>query len=471
MADHESFPNRIVLIPGPSFHVDLPALDARHMVHYSRRLLIFRCASSAQRAAQLVALERGLHTLLQACPVLGGLIAPLPDSVPGKADWRTILPHDGLPLHVRDLRPVVPPFSTLEADNFPPAALPYALFMPVPADIDARRPYAACEVQFSAIRGGTVLTFAMSHTVADGAGTDAWMRVLAAAVCRAQETLAEDAVASPVQRMGEDRSILLNMTSDTAFNIAEHPAYRWKTLYTAAPPPPHPFGTAQAEVPVLLHVPISALARLKADATPRTPSALISTHDALVALIWRSTLLVRSRRSSAAAAVWPDTPTQLFMPSDARRHLGLGADYVGNAVYQLTASMPLGELLGPDGLARAAGALRRAISAVTPARVRSYIAATNAAGDMERALEYQWTNGTVGNTGVALGTGLGSGESVYGSAWGAAFGAVERFRQTSGPPAYVLPRRPDGSVELVVNVLPEEEVVLRGAEGFGRYLT
>jgi hypothetical protein len=444
-SDTEPFPEHTIVIPGPHFHVDLPALDARHPVHYSRRLLFFRCAGGAQRAAQLAALQRGLHALLQVCPVLGGRVAPNPDTDSTKADWRTLVPAAGLALHVRDRRSALPSFAALEAANFPPAALPHAALVPVLGDLAA-----ACEVQLSALEGGTVLALAMSHTVTDGGGLDTWMAVLADAVAGGET--------AHLPRMGEDRRVLREIASDTPFELAEHPGYRWKA--PPEPAPPHPFVTTREEVPVLLRLPAPALPRLKAAATAH------STHDALAALVWRTTLLIRSRRARDVD-VDPATQTRLFLPCDARTHLGLEGAYVGNAVYQLAAALPLGALLGPGGLAAGARALRAAITFATPERVRSCVATVNSG----RALEWAFLDGSVGSTGVALGTNLGSGPALYARDWGAHFGKVVRLRQPAGGvPAYVLPRRADGSVEVVVCVLPEEAEVLRGSEGFGPYL-
>ncbi|MCJ1485453.1 hypothetical protein MMC06_005627, partial [Schaereria dolodes] len=175
-----SFFDDIVLIPGPSFHIDLSALDARHPVHYSRRLLIFRCASSAQRDAQLAAFKTALQALVFRCPILGGIIVPLPSDVAsdGQQDWRTIVPDEGIELIVRDLRTKIASFEELEAAEFPILQLPYDLLMPIPQDLGNDRPFAACKMQFSTIDGGTILTFAISHSVADGTGTNELMRVL-----------------------------------------------------------------------------------------------------------------------------------------------------------------------------------------------------------------------------------------------------------------------------------------------------
>src|SRR6187402_1266049 len=235
MAD-SSFFEDTVLIPGPSFHVDLSALDARHPVHYSRRLLIFRCASSAQRDAQLAAFKTGLQALVLRCPILGGIVVPSPPDVAsdGQQDWRTIVPNGGIELIVRDLRLAVASFEELEAAEFPVLSLPYELLVPIPHDLGNDRPFAACKMQFSAINGGTIITFAMSHSVADGAGTNELMRVLTEETRLAQEhpsggVADELHLVAKTTGMGQDRSILRNMTSELAFDIDHHPAYTWKT--------------------------------------------------------------------------------------------------------------------------------------------------------------------------------------------------------------------------------------------------
>ncbi|KAI9814070.1 MAG: hypothetical protein M1827_003534 [Pycnora praestabilis] len=477
MADSSHF-DHTVIIPGPCFHVELSALDARHPVYYSQRLLIFRCASSAQRDAQFAAFKAGLQALVLRCPILGGIIVSLPPHVAsdGQQDWRTIVPDQGIELIVRDLRKVMASFEELEAVDFPISNLPYDLLMPIPQDLGNDRPFAACKMQFSAIEGGTILTFAMSHSVADGTGTNELMRVLSEETRLAQEHSYEGVTnevdfISPTTGMGQDRSIMRNMTSKTVFNIDQHPAYRWKTPSCAntqplEKAPTHPFEATTLEIPVLLRISAPSLAQLKADAT--TPGAPpISTHDALSALVWRTLLLIRSRRSSSAQDLPASTTGSIFMPSDARRHLNLPASYVGNAVYQLTAALELGTLLSSAGLQHAASAIRRAITSVNPALVSSYVAMTK-----ERWIDWQFMS-TGSTTGVAMGTAWTSG-LLYSEDWGEAFGPLVRYRYPGVIGKCmncIMPKLPDGDAEVIVGVIPEEVEILRGVEGFGKYVS
>jgi hypothetical protein len=214
-------PNDSFLFPGPSFNINLSPLDARHPIHYSRRLLIFRCPSAEHRRSQLAALKAGLQALVQQCPILGGTIVPPPqgDVGHGRRDWCTIVPGPGIELLVKDLGTKIAPFTDLEEDNFQPSSFPFHFLVPIPENIESDRPFAAFKMQYSMIEGGTILTWAMSHSVADGSGTNEMMHALSKEVRRAQQKLTQDseldmAEATP---LFEDRSPLRDITSDTPF--------------------------------------------------------------------------------------------------------------------------------------------------------------------------------------------------------------------------------------------------------------
>ncbi|KAK7033256.1 hypothetical protein R3P38DRAFT_2921634 [Favolaschia claudopus] len=474
MTESSKFTDEALFIPGPSFHVELPPIDARHLCYFSRRLLFFRCTSDAQRDIQLAAFKTGMKALLQRCPVLGGIIAPLPpgEATEDKKDWRTILPGKGIELVVRDLRGKMPTLSELEAHHFPPSQLPWNLLMPVPKDLTNDHPHDACKIQFSAIEGGTILTLAMSHTVSDGTGTDIWTQILMEETRRASIQPPQTEIVGPpaaAEIVGTDRSVLCNMESDKEFKIDEHPAYMFKSAEAAPLAPGRSiFGASSLQIPAFIRISAAGLAQLKSDAT--TPGAPpISTHDALVALMWRTIILIRMRRAPPGEALPPTTTTNLFMPSSARRHLPeLPTNYVGNAVYQVVAALDLGTLLSPAGLQRAASEVRRAVTFITPALVKSYLAFIRDPV-ASKDIDYQFMNGTASTTGFAMGTNLGSGH-VYGGDWGEAFGPLVCFRLVGEATNFVLPRRPDGIVEVMFAVTQEEEAVLKGEEGFGKYL-
>ena len=86
----------------------------------------------------------------------------------------------------------------------------------------------------------------------------------------------------------------------------------------------------------MIHITASNLAKLKSNAAPGH-GARISTHDALAGLLWRSTILIRSRRSTSAKDVPPTTTTTLFFPSDARKHINVDNVSVAEPSKEITA--------------------------------------------------------------------------------------------------------------------------------------
>ncbi|KAK0879217.1 hypothetical protein LTR87_006887 [Friedmanniomyces endolithicus] len=458
-------PEGSTFFSGPDFHIDLPAIDALHPVHYGRRLLIFRCVSSEQRSAQLAALKAGLQALVRRCPILGGTVIPQPpnEAFGSQPIWRNIEPGNGLELVVRDLRTALPSFAEFEADGFQPAHLPYDLLVPIPRLIDDDQPFAACKVQYSAFEGGTVLTWGISHSVTDGSGNNELTRILSEQVRLAGQPTGT--IAKETSILGLDRSALRSITTGPPFKIEDHPGYAKPSV----PPqlhegvPAHPFQASSPEVPVVIRITASNLAKLKSDATLGN-GARVSTHDALAGLLWRSTMLIRSRRTASGEGVPPTTSTTLFFPSDARKHIHVDNSYIGNAVYQLAVSEELGNLLSQIGLQYAASAIRRAITAVTPDLVTSLMSEVN-----RRWVDWAWaTAGTLSTTGVAMGTNWTSG-AVYLDDWGEAFGPVVRFRYPgeAGSNA-ILPKLPDGAAEVMVSVRPSEVDILRGGGCFGK---
>jgi hypothetical protein len=456
------FQEETLLIPGPEFEIDLPTIDACHPVRYARRLLVFRTISEEQRAVQLSALKTGLKALILRCPPLGGTLSRLPPAeAPFYAkEWRTIIPGSGLELVVRDLRKEMPSFGELERGGFDPGRLGYEKLVPVPKDVGSEGP--ACKVQFSAIEGGTILCWAMSHSVADGVGNDELLRLLAEAT-----RLAGHDSGGEVERrevVGLDRSGVRNVKGAIPFDTEDHPGYR------ITPPPgssskeqqSHPFKAKNPEIPLLFTISPQSLAQLKKDATPPSPS-WISTHDALAALLWRTQILIRRQRSLAAQNLPDSTLTTLFMPSDARRALNIENPYIGNVIYQLSATLPLSTLLSSSGLQSAAQAIRAAITAATPEKVKSYFGEVG-----KRWVEWDFL-GSYDTTGVAMGTGWKSG-GLYELDWGREFGKMRAYRLPDEAFNSIMPRLLRGGAEVLMSVMEDEVETVRECEDFMKYI-
>ncbi|KAK3675688.1 hypothetical protein LTR78_004329 [Recurvomyces mirabilis] len=454
------------LITGPSFEIELPALDALFPPHYGRRLLIFQCTSEAQRQDQLTSLRAGLKNLVQKCPFLGGTIIPHPldPAVHDELGKCTLEPGDGLELVVKDLRSHLPSFDELKANNFQPASLPYAALVPVPHDLRCDYPYVACKAQYTLLEGGTVLTWAISHNVTDGSANNEMFRMLSEDVRLSQHKGAANGIievqdTSDQKPLALDRSVLRNVTSDKPFNIKEHPGYGRMPKQADAEVIHAPTTT-----PVCIQIPASKLETLKADATP-SKRKQISTHDALAGLMWRSSLLLRSHRAAPSFHLPHSTTSTLFFPSDGRRHIGLQPNYIGNVIYQMAVRSNLEALLSASGLKHATGAIRDAITAATPELVKSYLAEVN-----KRWIDWAYMTADLGTLDWATGTNWTSG-CIYGYDWGEAFGPLVRFRYPGEPGLNgIMPKLPDGSAEVIISVVPDEVEALQSDDFFGKYV-
>jgi hypothetical protein len=447
MADHIPKYQRID-IPGPNFDIDLSALDALHPVHFSRRLLIFRSESDRQTQQQLQSLELGLRRLVAQCPVLGGLVVTT-------GGVHAIRHQDaGLGLIIRDLRSEMPTYRALEQRNFAPSLLPYDDLVPVPLQIGKSSTAPACMVQFSVIDGGSIVTWAMSHSVADGRGTDILLKLLSENV-RLAQTSSKDFLSDGVPEwVGIDRSAIKNFRSDVPFDVAHHAAYSAGLTPPATPPaaetdtmPPSP---SLATIVVALSR--AGLERLKKACQPEEELGWISSHDAICALLWRTHVLTSGDTGKN------EESTRIFFPSDARQKLGLDKEWVPNAVYQVTASVSLADMREMEdvkALRMAASAVRTALSSINSEDVKSYFQHLETVGWVD------W--GFLAMTPVDFAMGTDWSSEVYADDWGEAFGALRSWRYPSEPGSIrmgaILPKRPDGSAEVMLTV-GEDQVEL-----------
>jgi hypothetical protein len=454
--------SRTIYIPGPYFYVHLSAQDALHPVHYSRRLLIFRCEDLEQWQVQLRSLEVGLRQLLRRCPVLGGEVVTSEEGVHAIHHRNA-----GLELVIRDLRKTLPSYQTLEKENFPPSILTYDFLMPIPLDIGNTSPVPACMVQLTPIQGGSIISWAMSHSVADGRGTDVLMSLLSENVKNAMNQVDQvplhEALASEEQ-VGMDRSAIREVRCDVPFDIARHPAY------SARPSLPTSLGTIQSQssppqtplTSIVLSLSRDGLERLKTACQPDPESEIkwVSSHDAICALLWRIHVMTCGDPGEERGT------TKIFFPSDARRHLGLDAGWIPNAVYQVTASIPLNDMRGMEevtALRIAAKAVRRALTSINSEDVKSYFK------HLENVGWVDWGFLSMSPVDFAMGTDWSS--AVYEDGWGKAFGPLRSWRYPGELGGIrmgaVLPRRTDGSVEVMLKIGEDQvELVRRMCEAW-----
>lgn len=196
-------------ITGPPAHFDLIYSDVWLPPLYSRRILCFQLPQESTHEIALEILKRGVQSLVDGTPVLGGQVVFVPgeereDGVP----WKAIRPGKGIELVVKDLRhhhhssgttnengtkndeEPFPTYAELESTNFPITAFKDSILVPVPVPI-MPLPLPQTVLQANLIEGGLLLCVCMAHELTDGNGMNAIMLALGEQCKHASESEGE----------------------------------------------------------------------------------------------------------------------------------------------------------------------------------------------------------------------------------------------------------------------------------------
>jgi hypothetical protein len=141
----------------PYIDFDFAISDARGPNLYSYRILVFKIDSLSAHVATTNALKKGLQKLVERCPPLGGIVAPVENKPGEQGGWKKVVPGPGIKLIVRDLRSKLS-YQDIEVRDFPTEAfkcddvVPYSL-------VQIMEDEAAGSVfQYTWIKGGALLT-------------------------------------------------------------------------------------------------------------------------------------------------------------------------------------------------------------------------------------------------------------------------------------------------------------------------
>lgn len=300
--------------------------------------------------------------------------------------------------------------------------------MPVAVKIQAE-PNPQTRVQLNLIEGGVLLSFCECHVLADGNGMDVIMAALGEECKRA----AQVAEGLRPRQLDIGRSAL-NGLDEVHTDLKTHPAYDFLEgvwLPHPAPvetpngnnaqpvhgEPPIPSEPAPKVTVHSYRVTSPAAAALKGIAT--ADSARISTHDAIAALIWRTTIIARHKAGKFSSS---DQVSLITIPTNARKHLGIPNTWVGNCVYFIAATLRVEEIIKPNSLPLVASVIRAALNEIDHNTVAGPMS-------LRRKHPYDitwWPLSNVGKPWIVGMTSLYNSE-LYGTDWGDAFGSVRHF--------------------------------------------
>lgn len=345
----------------PPFSLQLSHWDMRYIPIYSKRVLCFPLPNSSSEHQEHITqlLLAALRSTVDELPFLAGSVVPFSKQQPWLRDLR---PHGAAYLEVKDLSRKIN-YLDLRKARFSPSLLDPEELCPFPkAAYIQDSPVDVCRLRVNFVDGGLLLVVSIIHTVCDGRGISEVLKIFADKLLKAQAGKLADCLPSreeaPKHSYSFDRSSVLSGNGISG-SIENHPCW------TASPVTSHSSFATTKTVCTAYHINSDSLRALKEAAIPSSPyistpsatiniqhplngqevhssgqSTRISTHDAIAALIWRSTLLARHR----AGLLSNHATTHFSQAVDCRSRLHLPEPYFGNAIYGIKASLTLPEL-------------------------------------------------------------------------------------------------------------------------------
>lgn len=334
-------------IDGPArlaFKLDTFGQNPRLSKLYTQLCFAFSLPDTGHQSQRNVVdhLRHGLRNLSTSVPWLAGNVAQ--DST-GVFNIET---GEELPeLIVKDARHALPSFEEFRRAKFPFSMLDEKVIASrstVPKPEDQYAPVLSLQLTF--VEGGVLLVFSGQHNCMDMRGQSMLMHLVAKA-CRGEPLSQEEC---KVVDLWED-----GITSNPITDIEDN----------ATKPEPSQGSNAGSrssqDIPeestwAYFNFSSGVLSDLKATAEKSITTDFVSTDDVLSAFVWQAVTRVRLDR------YLPGDESTFERQVDVRKHLGLPADYIGNAVHKASNQMPAKELLAqPLGIV--ASHLRGAISA------------------------------------------------------------------------------------------------------------
>ena len=343
----------------------------------------FPCADTEKRRVQRVLTDGWVNTITE-YPFLAGEIeydmskgkrpGSLKLRVPGilNGDSQVIVKDLSTPNEVWRSS-----YDELRAQNMPLRKMDGKILAPLTYDSGSITKVAMIQINF--IPGGCLLSICLSHTLADANSSNIILR-LWASHCRELQGLSADSCDRKIQALSASKVLpAWETVTGPSLDDLKHRPELWHLQNMDMPehlepglssvsdrfchiPSARALSADSATDTCMLTITPTALKQLKRKASPEAP-AWISSHDALVALLWRCIMRARYPPSTLSSGQ-ERKKANLGVPIDARSLLSVpaGASYLGNVLLRCTISLFLDELLSPaKGLADVAVAIRSTI--------------------------------------------------------------------------------------------------------------
>ena len=367
-------------------------------------------------------------------------------------------------------------FSDLKDGNFPSRKLNPDVLVPVPRLNDPVEAKPILKVQATLIDGGVLLVISCHHIAADGAGISIITRALAAQCRHAASRMRP--FADSLHEVGDDLNKTPSTLSARALDrsplqsgslhavvhdqvgvykiIASDNAKIPRTAVTSSDGLVTRVFSIEPETLKTLKGSAEGTLSLGHQSETDSKDRWISTHDAVVALIWRTILGARLRLGMLTA----EETVYLGLAHNIRRKVTppLPDDFIGNATICVDTHLPLGNLLKEhDGLSVAARSIRDMVHNVNNDTVQDLISFIKSVDNIKQ-IRNDSTVGLAENNRIFV-TSWHSFPSDAQDFGGNTFGRFEAIRLPNGGLPYpfqlILPRRRDGAWEIALTLKQE----------------
>lgn len=421
---------------------------------YTQMLLCFPIPQKNDRSKIISALQGAAAALIEAIPILGGQVLNQKDEhvdLPNSGTFR-VAPYDhpnGSPVRVQilddfasydQLRDAKAPASMLDQD----VTAPMKGFPDHCGDSDITP---VLIVQANFIPGGLLLCFAGMHNCMDGTGLGQVISMFAM-LCRGEQLSHDDLEAANLDRAH------LPVSLKPGQNPMPHPEMVPKADSAQKPDTDNSPSSGWS----YFSIPASKLEELKVEASKEVTSGWITTNDVVNAVLWRAVTKARWSHIDTSEE------TTLLRAVTGRRVLDppLSKSYIGNNVMCAYYKVRVADLI-EQSLSKTTLQVRKATNAIDDHYVRSMAALIRGQPDRNKIsfrIDAPDRDFLISSWATL---------PVY-EDFGEKLGIPDYVRRPTSPPwtgmCYMMPKRPDGSMELLVAIRDDDMLRLREDEQF-----
>jgi trichothecene 3-O-acetyltransferase len=296
---------------------------------YAHILYLFPMPETVTREEIIRELEKAITMVREKVPWMGARVINVGKKPGNSGLYRVIqCPPPKKGIEVKDRSSTLPSYAQIKERKAPISMLDSKLLTPVPAfpelfEDSEEDPAYVVRLQASFIEGGVILDFVKQHNMADAGGHFGFVRLMSMAM------RGEAFPDSLLEQVNRDRRDLFQLLGPDE-PMLDHSHHRRPHVSASTP--------IVKSDPARYHIfrfTKSKMNQLKELASQREgfhpDVSYISTDDALSAFCWKRFTTARMHRLQK-----PDIISRFSRAIDARKTLGISADYMGDLIHNVT---------------------------------------------------------------------------------------------------------------------------------------